>query len=283
MNKDIKAKILADKGKQKVTKKSETGQYLVNQHEVQTRGDQRAYKDISREKIKYQVVELYLNNTPIAKIAEKFHYTTGDITNIIDDHIMNLANTRSAQLLEGSRENKIYPVLEKLKKIEVLNEPFLAKLSPNESLTLTEEEALFAWIYVHKGDSKEAVEMATLDDGLLKEQAITYKRGIFSRALYLQNKPNVSQYIKELREAKYFQEDVTKQYIQRELLEQIEYVKQRNDKKDAIHLRQLIELLGKTIGAFTERVEIQEVNPSKSLDLLIEMAKEASVKELEKN
>lgn len=280
MNKDIKAKILADKGKQKVTKPNPQGQKLTHRGEIQDRADLRDQNHISRERIKYKVIELYLNNTPISKIAEKYHYTTGEITSIIDDHIMNLANTRSAQVLESSRETKIYPVLEKLKKIEVLNEPFLAKLSPNESLTLTEEEALFAWIYVHKGDSKEAVEMSTLDEGLLKEQAVTYRRGIFSRALYLQNKPNVAQYIKELREAKYFQEDITKQYIQRELLEQIDYVKQRNDKRDAVHLRQLIELLGKTIGAFTERVEIQEVNPSKSLDLLIEMAKEASVKEL---
>ena len=146
MNKDIKAKLLEEKGKKKVSKKSDLGQYLTHRHEIQTREDLREQKDISREKIKYQVIELYINSTPISKIADRFHYTPSDITTIIDDHIMNLANTRSSQLLEVGRESKIYPVLEKLKQIEVLNEPFLNKLSSNDSLTLTEEEALFACI-----------------------------------------------------------------------------------------------------------------------------------------
>jgi hypothetical protein len=64
-------------------------------------------------------------------------------------------------------------------------------------------------------------------------------------------------------------------------LEQIDQVKSKGDRKDAVHLRQLIELLGKTIGAFTEKIEVMEYNPSKSLDLLIELASAASVKELE--
>ena len=63
--------------------------------------------------------------------------------------------------------------------------------------------------------------------------------------------------------------------MQELLLEQIEQTKLRGDRKDSVNLRQLIELLGKTIGAFTERVEVHEIDPSKSLDLLIEMAKDA--------
>ena len=41
-----------------------------------------------------------------------------------------------------------------------------------------------------------------------------------------------------------------------------------------------IELLGKTVGAFTERIEIHEVDPANALDQLIEMAQEATVQEI---
>ena len=240
----------------------------------------RELKGISKEENFYEILDLYLKGATIPEIASQYHYHEDKVRRMIDDHHEQLANSRAAHSLVVTSKEGYNPVLEKLKAIEVINDDFLDKLSPPTSTTLTEEEALFCWIYVHKGDSQEAIEMATLDTGLFKDQIVTYKRGIFSRSLYLQNKNNVAQYIVYLREQRYYTEDISKQYIQQLLLEQIDQVKSKGDKKDAIHLRQLIELLGKTIGAFTEKIEVMEYNPSKSLDLLIEMAQEASIKEL---
>lgn len=241
----------------------------------------RELKGISKEENFYEILDLYLKGTTIQEISSQYHYHEDKVRRMIDDHHEQLSNSRAAHALVITSTEGYNPVLEKLKAIEVINDDFLDKLSPPTSHTLTEEEALFCWIYVHKGDSQEAIEMATLDTGLFKDQIVTYKRGIFSRSLYLQNKDNVAQYIVDLREQRYYTEDISKQYIQQLLLEQIDQVKSKGDKKDAVHLRQLIELLGKTIGAFTEKIEVMEYNPSKSLDLLIEMAQEASVKELQ--
>jgi hypothetical protein len=240
----------------------------------------RALKGISKEENFYEILDLYLKGATIKELSNQFHYDEDKVRSMIDDHHEQLANSRAAHSLIITSKEGYNPVLEKLKAIEVINDEFLSKLSPEDSPTLSEEEALFCWIYVHKGDSQEAIEMATLDTGLFKEQIVTYKRGIFSRSLYLQNKNNVAQYITQLREQRYYTEDISKQYIQQLLLEQIDQVKSKGDRKDAVHLRQLIELLGKTIGAFTEKIEVMEYNPSRSLDLLIEMAQEASVKEL---
>ena len=200
---------------------------------------------------------------------------------MMEEHFRDVANAKAAHSLVITRRDGYNPVIEKLKATEVINEEFLSLLSPDDSPTLTEEEALFSWIYVHKGDSIEALETAGLHIGLFPDRPATYKRGLLTRSIFLQNKANIAQYIKELREKKYYTEDVTKQYVQELLLEQIAQMQLKGDKRDAVNLRQTIELLGKTIGAFTEKIEVHEVDPSRSLDLLISMAKEASVKELQ--
>ena len=292
MDKKTKEAYITKKGNLKLTQSVE--ETLKAKELLKTREDKEKYyrvternqklrelKGISKEENFYEILDLYLKGATIPKIAKEFHYHEDKVRRMIDDHHEQLANSRAANSLIITSKEGYNPVLEKLKAIEVINDDFLDRLSPPTSPTLTEEEALFCWIYVHKGDSQEAIEMATLDQGLFKEQIVTYKRGIFSRSLYLQNKDNVAQYIKELREKRYYTEDISKQYIQELLLEQIDQVKSKGDRKDAVHLRQLIELLGKTIGAFTEKIEVMEYNPSKSLDLLIEMAQEASVKELQ--
>lgn len=241
----------------------------------------RELKGVTKEEYFYNILDDYLKGAPIKELVGKYNYSDKHIRDMIENHHQQLVNARSANALAITQKDGYNPVLEKLKKIEVLNQEFFDKLSPEDSPTLSEEEALFAWMYVHRGDSREAVEMSTLDVGLFKDQPVTYKRGIFSRAVYLQHKPNVASYIKELRNTKYRQDDVNKTYVQELLLEEIQQIKEKGDKKDSKTLSRLIELLGKTIGAFTERVEVMEVDPSKSLDLLIDMAKNATIKELE--
>lgn len=240
----------------------------------------RALNGITKEEYFYQILDKYLKGTPPSQLSLEFHYTEEKIVQMMEEHFRDVANAKAAHSLVITRRDGYNPVIEKLKATEVINEEFLSLLSPDDSPTLTEEEALFSWIYVHKGDSIEAIEESKLTGGLFPDRVVTYNRGLLTRSLYLQNKNNVAQYIKELREKKYYTEDITKQYVQELLLEQIAQMKMKGDKKDAVNLRQTIELLGKTIGAFTEKIEVHEIDPSRSLDLLIEMAKEASVNEL---
>lgn len=235
---------------------------------------------VTKEKYFYEILDKYLKGTSTSDLSIQYHYTEDKLIRMLEEHYRDIVNAKEAHSLCITDKNGYNPIHEKLKAVDTITEDFLSLLSPPDSPTLSEEEALFSWILVHKGDAIEAVEEANLGVGLFKDRGVTYKRGILTRSLYLQNKNNISQYIKLLREEKYQTEDITKQYIQQELLEQIAQMKLKGDRKDAVNLRQSIELLGKTIGAFTEKIEVHEVDPSRSLDLLIEMAKEASVKEL---
>lgn len=241
----------------------------------------RSLKGITKADCFYSMLDKYLKGATTPELSVEFHYTEDKIIEMLEEHYRDVVNAKAAHSLCITSSDGSNPVLEKLRNTEVLQQEFLDLMSNENSCTLTEEESLFAWIYVHKGDSIEAIESSGLNIGLFADRPVTYRRGILTRSLYLQNKNNVAQYIKELREKKYYTEDVTKQYIQELLLEQIAQMKLKGDKKDAVNLRQTIELLGKTIGAFTEKIEVHEIDPSRSLDLLIEMAKEASVKELE--
>jgi hypothetical protein len=235
---------------------------------------------ITKEKYFYEILDKYLKGTTTSELSLQYNYTEDKLIQMLEEHYRDIVNAKEAHSLCITDNQGYNPIHEKLKAVETITDDFLSLLSPPNSPTLSEEEALFSWILVHKGDAVEAVEEAGLSLGLFKDRAPTYRRGILTRSLYLQNKNNISQYIKTLRDEKYQTEEITKQYIQQELLEQISQMKLKGDRKDAVNLRQSIELLGKTIGAFTEKIEVHEVDPSRSLDLLISMAKEASIKEL---
>jgi hypothetical protein len=236
--------------------------------------------DKSLTHYKYEIVDKFIKGTPIPQLAEEYHYSHQKISEVILEHHKDLTNARAANALQFTSKDGYNLILEKLKATEVINDEFLLALSPSDSLTLSEAEALYAWVYVTRGDTKEAIEMSNLNTGLFKEVPVTYKRGVLSRSLYLQQKPNVAKYIKELREQRFQVDNVNKSYVQELILEQIDQVKQRGTQQDLRNMSKLIELLGKTIGAFTEKIEISEVDPSKSLDLLIDMAKKAQVKEI---
>ena len=68
--------------------------------------------------------------------------------------------------------------------------------------------------------------------------------------------------------------------VQTELIDQIEQMKASGSSKNRMAMMRAIELLGKTVGAFVDRVEVREVNPNDALDQLIEMAQEAQITEV---
>mgnify|MGYP000748720537 CR=1 FL=1 len=236
----------------------------------------------------------------VSEIAEKYKTTTDNVGLIASRSWKALTNMRESRVLLQTVDGvathyDVKKSLQELNGTELINEAFLKKLSDPKDALLTDEEATYCWIYVHAGDQLEAVSASGLDVGLFKGNPETkhsgrqrtsrfsYERAVNLRVQYLNAKPNIAEYIKELRETRLVNADVGKALVQSELLDQLEKLKARSDARYTKDILRTIELLGKTIGAFTERVEISEVNPADSLDKLIEMAQEASVKELPKS
>jgi hypothetical protein len=123
-----------------------------------------------------------------------------------------------------------------------------------------------------------------LDVGLYKERKkqhrFGYSQSLILRSHYLNSKENVATYIKEIREKRFIDSDIGKARVQSELLDQLQYMKASGDPRYKKDILRCIELLGKTVGAFTERIELTQVDPSSALDKLIEMAQEAEVRSI---
>ena len=234
------------------------------------------------------VVEAYTQGElTVHEIAEKFNTSDNNVGLIVQRHWKSLTNMRESRMLianvESAQEHfDTKHAMAQLHSTDLINEEFLALLSDPESELLSDEEATYAWCYVHTGDGGESVRTAGLDIGLIRDKALdsrfSYDKALDIRKMYLNAKPNVGRYVTQLREERLIDADVGKSRIQSELITQIDQMKASGQaNKNRMAMLRSIELLGKTVGAFVERVEITEVNPSDALDELIEMAKQAEV------
>lgn len=242
------------------------------------------------------IVSDYTEGTLSVKEIARAHGTTDkNVGLIVNRHWKSLCNMRESRALTSldpnlvnsrrSSNNSALIVLKELEKAKEFNDSFISELSDSEGHLLSDSESIYCWTYVHTGDSFEAIRTSGLDVGLYKEKSevgrFSYDRALKLRSMYLHSKPNVVSYIKELRESRLIDADVGKARLQSELLEQLEQMKASGEaNRLRTQILRTIELLGKTIGAFTERIEVSEVDPSNSLDKLIEMAQEAQVLEI---
>lgn len=234
----------------------------------------------------------------VAEVARKHGTTENNVGLIVNRHWKALCNMRESRALTtvdpnlvNSRRNgnsSANVVFRELARAKTINQEFLDLLSDPEAALLTDSEAMYSWIVVHSGDADDAMITAGLDVGLYKDTApksgdrFAYDKALKLRRIYMDNKPNVVAYVTQLREERLINADVGKARIQTELIEQLHQMKSSGEThRHRNQMLKCIELLGKTVGAFTERVEIHEVDPSNALDQLIEMAQEATIAELE--
>lgn len=160
---------------------------------------------------------------------------------------------------------------------EDINEKFLEKLSGPEDQVLTQEEVLFCYLMVHEGDEIAALTESGLAEGL-NDKADTYVRAARLRCLMLKGKVNIIKYINGL-QIDYAKElNVNKEMIQSELISLIRQYKAMHDPRLAPTIAKLTEQLGRTTGAFTDRVEVSELSFDDAMDKMMEMRK---VKEAE--
>lgn len=222
----------------------------------------------------------------VSEIAQKHHTTSNNVGLIASRFWKSLTNMRESRLLEESTKDgqagfDAKHALKELHGSTQINQEFLDLLSDPSANLLSDPEAVYAWTYVHSGDLRLSLKTSGLDIGLAREKKkdsrFSYDHACMLRGQYLNCKANIAGYIKELRETRLIDADVGKARIQSELIEQIEQLKSTGDTRNRASILRAIELLGKTVGAFVDRVEVKEVNASDALDRLIEMAQEAEV------
>lgn len=226
-------------------------------------------------------------NLTVSEIAT-LHGTTennvGLIANRFWKGLTNMKESRALMAITSDKPETHFSAKHSMKQLngtELINQGFLSLLSDDATALLTDEESTYCWIYAHTGDSFEALTGSGLDVGLHTESGekgrFSYDRACVLRGLYLNAKPNVAEYVQQLREVRLQNANVGKAQVQSELIDQLEQMKASGQtNKHRMAMIRTIELLGKTVGAFVERVEVTEINANDALDELIHMAKSAT-------
>jgi len=185
-------------------------------------------------------------------------------------------------MTRASKTSLASEVIEKALATKTIEKDILEMLSDETSEELTLQEELYCYLYVYTGSNNIAIKESGFSDKIPKDTTI--KRQLLG--MFLREKPNLKAYIGLLKDARIAEVKSSKQIVQHELINQVEQLKEsvahRGAPSDRGHLLRAIELLGKTVGAFEDRVRVTEVNANEALDELLKMAKAeaAEIKEI---
>ena len=240
---------------------------------------------------KMEAVGLFISGKSYEEIATKLGWTKESIYTEIRKHYLALKNiietenliaAQKADLAGSSKAIQGIQLYNGQQKIDKdINAKFLSKLSPPMDTVLSQEEILFSYLLVHEGDQIKALVDSGLATGLVKANA-GYKRAIKLRILMLKGKKNIIRYISDLQVSYAKEMNVNKEAIQGEILRQLNQLKEQNDPRLAPTIAKLTEQLGRTIGAFTDKVQIEEVSFDEAMDKMLEMRRVNGTEETSK-
>lgn len=216
----------------------------------------------------------------VRQIAEETGSTPKAVDVAINSHIKSVNNLRETQLLVANSNTPVNKKnsskgLHNLQSVGTINDQFLSHLSPDPtSEILTDEESLFCHVYAITGDGYLAIQESGLDIALLPSGKKNKDMCMKLRIRYLLSRPNIKKFIQELKADKWLQEakKVNKVFIQSELLELLDQLKFNPTAKPNDILNTL-KLLGQTVGAYVETIQVSEIDPKEALSDLIEMVK----------
>lgn len=166
---------------------------------------------------------------------------------------------------------------------ELINVEFFSRLSPPDAEELTESEVKFCWAYVSSMDLEEAIFASGLDAGLYEIHKTAengaplaikgFEACVKMRIAFLKMKPNIAAFIKKIRAEAVFNVGVDKDFLQKEIMCQIEGLKLSHSMEAKKLLRDYILMLGRTFGGFVDKVEVEEVDHAKTIEKLMKAAK----------
>lgn len=242
--------------------------------------------------LEHYIKGVTLNN--IAKLVGRTKPATARYIQVTIKALMNAKQTRALTYnTKGGDRNfhaNLTPEQKKeqarLDNPELLNKPFYDLLSGKKNKTLTDAEVKFCWSYVASGDYKEALLVSKLDEGLYTLGQLGaedrgggppipvkgYEQCLRLRIAYLKSKPNIAEFIKKIREDAVFSVDVDKNFLQQEIMIQIDRLKSNKSLEGQKLLRDYIQLLGRTFGGFTDKVEVNDIDHAKTIAKLTEQA-----------
>jgi hypothetical protein len=229
-------------------------------------------------------VSLKLSNS---EIATKHSISEGALEDFIRTIYRKFLNAKETKALIGSQSsnpNYTASIIKNHVSAEVINEGFLAKLSTDEDV-LTDAEILFSEFLLEYGDDVKAIEKSKLNIGLKKycgkgNVNTEYADALIMRSFYLKRKPNISLYIADQKKKNIAVLKDGKEYLQSSLIGLIDQLRNSNDPRQLPSMLKAIELTGRTMGAFDDKLTLGSSNGDDVLDAILAKAKQAEVVEI---
>lgn len=231
---------------------------------------------------KYDIIDDYIyTNFTNKEIAEKFNTSENNVGLIISRHWKCLSNVRETKMLIQTQYNNGISTFLKsdILDVEKINEEFLNLLSEGDSLVLSDNELIFCELYNDDNDDIRSLEESKLNAGLKKTRderdKEEYKHALQLRSFYLRRKPNVALYLNQIKKERIKQITDGKEFVQTELLSVIERLKAHGSPQALATYLKAIESLGRTFGAFEDKLTIGELSGDDALDKILAKTKAA--------
>ena len=244
---------------------------------------------------KYRVIEDYINSDlTTQQIADKYSTSAKAVNLAVTRHYKTLRNIKETKFLMSGAAKAANPskqmsattktMYQSLFADDGINGEFLSRLSLPDELVLTQWEMEFCYNWIYCSSDSEALKKSDLTVGLIpkergrKVDGVDRERSGFDRScrmrsLFLRRKPNVASMIKEIQKDNLKAEGIDKEFIQTELVREIQELREDKELRSRQLLSKNLEILGKTIpGAFSEKIEISTIDPNAALQELIELA-----------
>ena len=242
----------------------------------------RRVNDLSRSE-QIELLDAYLEGRMGHDLDSAFNLKQGEtlfyIRDLIDrlDTLLQLnMEWHKIEKMQGVPEFNMNKTLATVVDKQLERETVRLYLSEPDSEELTPHELAFAWLLFSTGHMPTALK----ESEMIK--ALGTKTGAYVQLLgqFLLTKPNIKAYVDHLRDNAIANTEMSKTFIQNELVEQIIQLKNKlaSDETprtaDRGYLISCIQLLGKTMASFTDKIQVEEINHGEALDTLIEMSKE---------
>jgi len=239
-------------------------------------------------KHKYDIIDDYIyTNLTNKEISEKYGTSEKNVGLIIARHYKALANVRETKLLLHTQVGNSRFVMSKNEVLDTnkINEEFLSLLSEPDSLVLTDNELIFCELYNDDGDEIRAIEESKLNAGLKKTKDIRdreeYVHAVQLRSFYLRRKANVGAYLLQIKQDRIKSITDGKQFVQTELLAVIERLKTSGSINSLSTYLKAVESLGRTFGAFEDKVTVENLSGDSALDKILMRATQAKAQLIE--
>jgi hypothetical protein len=244
-----------------------------------------------------KMIALYAAGTGTTAIAAELGFALTTVRARIADlqkDFANIAATKNLDNISSRADSKHKDkATVRYQNPELINKAFHDLLSPPQSPSLTDTEVQFCWAYVGTNNYEESLTASGLDAGLFDKSARdsqgapkkvkSYQHCLKLRIIYLKSKENILRFVKELRKSSVFKPEIDKDYLQQKIMVQLDSL-EGIPGSDAQKLsRDYIQMLGRTFGGFTDKLEIGTVSHLESVKKLREHAqKSETLEELKK-